>query len=499
MFSFTTQETIGRLRDLGRILANNGLILGPLLAVTTYGSLSSSLTHAQAAVAAIAVLMGLWWITEALPLAVTALLPIATFPLLGIVPMAEATKPYAHPLIFLFLGGFLLALAMQRWQLHRRIALAILRQSGTSAASIIGGFMGGTAFLSMWVSNTATALMMLPIGLSVIELFRRQEVGEDSTTLALEKNFSTALLLGIAYGANIGGVGTLIGSPPNALLAAFLREAGGVQISFASWLLIGLPTVGLMLPLTWLLLTRVLYPLHGHEVRSGKSLIAAEIRALGPMGREEKLVAGVFVLTALLWILQPLITRLIPALKLDDTMIAMLAVLLLFILPSDWKKRQFLLDWDYACKLPWGLLLLFGGGLSLAGAIQESGLSRLMGDALHKGADFPPWLIVLGITGVMIALTEVTSNTATAATFLPIILSLAVTIGQPVLLLAVPAVLASSFAFMLPVATPPNAVVYAGGQLQIKDMVRAGLWLNIVGTLVITFIAMTIARSMAAP
>jgi len=481
--------------NLGRMLANNSLIIAPMLAAAAFMLLKERIPIDQAKVAAVGILMALWWITEALPLAVTALMPIAAFPLMGLGTTAQAARPYAHPLIFLFLGGFLLALAMQRWQLHRRIALFILARSGASAAGIIGGFMLATAFLSMWVSNTATAMMMLPIGMSVIELFKRQEISDDPEVIRSERNFSVALLLAIAYGANIGGVGTLIGSPPNALLAAFLRDTGGPELTFATWLWIGLPTVILMLPLSWLLLVRFLFPLQGQKVEESHSLIANEIRMMGDMSRPEKLVALVFVVTALLWIFQSLINSALPSIKFDDTIIAMLAALLLFALPVDWKKRQFLLDWEATKQLPWGILLLFGGGLSLAEAIQSTGLSHSIGLLLQMATDLPLIVLVLAVTFLIICLTEVTSNTATAAAFLPIILALAETVSQPALVLAAPAVLAASFAFMLPVATPPNAVIYAGGSIKIGDMIRAGMYLNILGTLVITLVAMTLVRS----
>lgn len=485
--------------NLGHMFANNGLLLSPMVAVAAYSLLKSHISAEQATVAAIAILMALWWITEALPLAVTALLPIAAFPLFGLASTAQAARPFAHPLIFLFLGGFLLALAMQRWQLHRRMALHILARSGASATGIIGGFMVATAFLSMWVSNTATAMLMLPIGMSVIELFRRQDSAEDPEVLLQERNFCVALLLAIAYGANIGGVGTLIGSPPNALLAAFLRDSGGPELTFASWLWIGLPTVGLMLPLSWLLLVRFLYPLKGQQVQESQSLLANEILMMGDMSKAEKMVAFVFVLTAFLWIFQPFISRVISILKFDDTIIAIIAALLLFALPVDWKKRQFLLDWESTRQLPWGILLLFGGGLSLAETIQSSGLSQRVGDVLQMTAGLPLVVLVVAVTILIICLTEVTSNTATAAAFLPIILSLSETVSQPTLILAAPAVLAASFAFMLPVATPPNAVIYAGGEIKIGDMIRAGLYLNILGTIVITLVTMTVVRYIVLP
>ncbi len=454
-----------------------GLIAGPLafLALLLLPP-PPGLTYPAWAVAATTLLMVIWWITEALPVAATALTPIAAFPLLGVVGIAEAAAPYAHPLIFLFLGGFLIARAVERWNLHRRIALTILNAVGAAPSRLVGGFMLATAVLSMWLSNTATTIMMVPIALAVVALVGRNE----------GPRFAVALLLGIAYAASIGGMGTLIGTPPNALLAAFLAERYGIAIGFGRWMLFGVPLAAILLVLAWLLLTRVIFRVGDRAISGAGAVIAAELRGLGPLGREEKLVAAVFAAVATLWVLRPLISELLPAGRLSDSGIAILGGLALFVIPTRLKQPGFLLDWETAKGLPWGVLILFGGGLSLASAIQASGLAAWIGDLLAACAGWPAIALILLVTALVVFLTEVTSNTATASVFIPIAASLgACTLGEPALY-AVPVALAASCAFMMPVATPPNAIVYASGQLSIPQMAKAGLLLNVVCTLVIT-------------
>jgi len=423
-------------------------------------------------VAAVAVLMAVWWITEAIPIPATALLPLLLFPLLGAGSMRDAAAPYANPLIFLFLGGFMMALAMQRWGLHRRIALHIIRNMGTRPSSLIAGFMISAAFLSMWVSNTATAMMMLPIGLSVIEL-----AGDDAAARPGGNSFAVALLLAIAYSCSIGGLGTLIGTPPNAFMAAFMSQTYGVEIGFAQWMMLGVPIVVVALPLAFLVLTRIAFPVHRSQLRGGRELIARELAAMGPMSRAEKMVAAVFVLTAGSWIFRPVIGRWIAGLS--DPGIAIGAAILLFLLPLDLRRGVFLLNWDWARRVPWDVLLLFGGGLSLASAIQGSGLANWTAHGLETLSAWPTPLLVIAAASLIVVLTEFTSNTATAAAFLPILASVAVAIGKGPLLLVIPAALASSCAFLLPVATPPNAIVYGSGKLTIPQMLRAGILLEI--------------------
>jgi sodium-dependent dicarboxylate transporter 2/3/5 len=431
-------------------------------------------------VAAMAALMAVWWMTEAIPVAATALLPIALFPLLRVSGVTEAAAPYGNPLIFLFLGGFVIARAVERWNLHRRIALAVLAAVGTRPDRLIGGFMLATAGLSMWVSNTATTVMMLPIGLSVIGLLHR-DIGRTKSGTG-EDRFALALLLGIAYSASIGGLATLIGTPPNALLAGFMEQTYGVTVGFFQWMLVGVPVSAVMLGTAWLLLTRVLFRHSSPEIEGAETLIAGEITKLGPMRREEKRVVAVFACVALLWVFRPLFAHWLP---LTDPGIAILGALTMFLVPADLGRGVFLLDWDHAKGLPWGVLLLFGGGLSLARAIDGSGLAAWIGDLLTACAGWPAVAIVLLITALVVFLTELTSNTATAAVFLPVVASLGVCIGHNPLLFAVPAALAASCAFMMPVATPPNAIVFGSGMVTVPKMARAGILLNLAAILVI--------------
>lgn len=438
--------------------------------------------------ATIGILMAMLWITEAIPIPATSLLPLVLLPFFGIQKITVAAAPYANPLIFLFMGGFIIALAMQRWHLHRRIALNIIKMIGMKPKSIIFGFMIATAFLSMWVSNTATTMMMLPIAFSVIELAKSSKIrDEDSKDY---QNFAVVLMLTIAYASSIGGLATLIGTPPNALLAAFMRSNYHYQIGFAQWMLVGVPLVVIGLPLSIFLLIRILFPIRIAQIEGGQAFIRAELEKLGAISTAEKMVAIVFGTVALLWIFRPLVAHLIPGI--DDAGIAILGAMLMFALPVNLRKGEFLLDWHSAEKLPWGVLLLFGGGLSLAGAISETGLSEWIGQQLSAVQNWPIVFVVLIVTAIVIFLTELTSNTATAAAFLPIMASVAVSIGQNPLLLVIPAGVAASCAFMLPVATPPNAIVYGSGQIEMGQMVRGGILLNLLFILLITLVTFSL-------
>jgi len=438
-------------------------------------------------VAAVGVLMATWWVTEAIPIPATALLPLALFPLLQVADIRDAATPFANPIIYLFLGGFLIARAMQATELPRRIALSSIRMLGARPRSIVAGVMASCAFLSMWVSNTATALMMLPIGLSLIALMPDGAGEEDNEGSAERHRFGTALMLGIAYACSIGGMGTLIGTPPNAFLAGFMLESYGVTIGFAEWMLLGVPLVLVGLPLCYLLLTRVAFPIHTRELPGGRELVDREARALGSMSKAEKRVAVVFVLTALTWMARPLLIEHVAWLsRLSDAGIAMTAALALFIVPAGEPGGRRLLDWKLARDTPWGVLILFGGGLSLAGSVEATGLSTWLGAGVGGLTGWPLPLLVVAIVTAVILLTELTSNTATAATFLPVLGGVALGLGRDPLLLAVPAALAASGAFMLPVATPPNAIVYGSGAVRIEDMVRAGIWLNVLFVFLVT-------------
>ena len=455
-----------------------GLLLGPLVFVAILLlPPPEGLEPAAWRVAAVAALLAVFWLTEAIPVAATALLPIVLFPVLGVSEVAAATAPYANPIVFLFLGGFLIALGIERWNLHRRIALNVLLSVGPREDLQILGFMIATAALSMWVSNTATVVMMLPVALSIVP---RDASGEIDPQ---RRGFSAALLLSVAYAANIGGVATLIGTPPNAFMASFMEEVYDVQIGFAQWMLVGLPVSVVMFVICWYLLTRFLHDVQLRELPGAREKISATLAEMGPASTMEKRVAVVFAMTAILWIFRPLISDLLPSLQLSDTGIAMFGALLLFVIPSS--QGGSLLTWRYAERLPWGVLLLFGGGLSLASAVSGSGLAAWIAASLSALDTWPIIGIVIAVTLLLIFLTELTSNIATATTFLPLVAALATGLGQPPLLLVIPAVVATSYAFMMPVATPPNAIVFGSGAIRMAEMVRAGFILNLIGSVAI--------------
>ncbi len=448
---------------------------------------------------AIMIWMALWWITEAIEISVTALLPLAVFPVIGIRDIQETAAPYAHPMIFLFMGGFMIAIAMQRWGLDRRIALLTLRYAGTRPSNMVAGFMLTTAGLSAFVSNTATTAMMVPIAMSVVHVVRGSLTKGDQGGAS---NLALCLLLGIAYAASIGGIATIIGTPPNSLLVAFVRseiaEPYQTTITFSRWLLVGIPMTLLFLPICWLLLTRLLFPLSPRPIEGGQELIEKEIRALGAMSRGEKTTAAVFTVTALCWILRPLMVKIgwswgdthyLPLAGLSDSGIAMTGALALFVLPVQASRRIFTLDWESTRELPWGILILFGGGLSLASAVKANGVAEFIGGLSHHFAHMPPVVIVLVVTATVIFLTELTSNAATTATLLPVLAALAPGMGLHPFMLVIPATIAASCAFMMPVATPPNAIIFGSGEVRIAQMARAGIWLNLVGIVLITVLA----------
>lgn len=479
------QPSIPRLSRRRRI----GLWLGPaaFLAILVVGP-PSGIDPAAWHVVGLTTLMAIWWISEAIPIAATALLPVALLPLLGVVPIAEAAAPYANPLIFLFLGGFIIAEAIQRWNLHRRIALQILSLAGHRLDFLVAGFMAATAGLSMWVSNTATAALMLPIGLSVLTMIEERCQDEDA------RNMAPSLLLGIAFAANIGGMATLIGTPPNALLAGYMADQYDVHIGFGEWMMMALPVALLMLALTWWVLTRWVFPVSRRPIAAIHQLLQDQHNDLGPITTPERRVALVFVLVALAWLTRPILDAWIPGLMITDPGIAILGALLLFLIPSNSRGQPFLMDWETARRLHWGVLILVGGGLSLGTAIDNSGLATHLTDILRGLAVLPIVVLVAMVATTAMLLSHVTSNTATAATLLPLTTALAVTLALDPLLLAVPVALAASCAFMLPVATPPNAIVFSSERLQVVDMVRAGARLSVAGILLITAMVFLLAK-----
>ena len=478
-----------------------GRVLAPLLAVATWLALpgpEAGLPAEARMVAAVGVLMGISWLTEALPLPATALLPIVLFPILGVADVGTTTAPYGSDIIFLFMGGFMLALAMQRWGLHRRIALRTVAVVGTKPAQLVGGFMIATAFLSMWVSNTATTVMMLPIGVSVLVLVMqrlghqdaadRLEGGGATVSQATSLKFATGLMLAIAYAASIGSLATPIGTPPNTFLIGFVQETYDIDIAFGQWMMLGLPLAVVFLAIAWALLTKVLFPPELDELPGGRQLIRDELAKLGPMSRGERIVLVIFATTALAWMSRGFLAdwdalvEAVPAVAaLSDAGIGMIAVLAAFAIPVSLRRGIFVLDWESARQIPWGILVLFGGGLTLASAVQSSGLDVWLGTQVSALGVLPVVLLVAGVVTLVIALTELTSNTATAATFLPILGGVGVGLGFDPLLLVIPAALAATCAFMMPVATPPNAIVFGSGHVTIAQMVRAGVWLNLVG------------------
>lgn len=434
--------------------------------------------------AAIAVLMAVWWATEVIPIPVTALLPLVLFPVFNISGITAAATPYANPMIFLFMGGFILAIGMLEWGLHRRIALNIIALIGSKPRSIILGFIIATAFISMWVSNAAATMMMLPIALSVIDLTKNRENTENDNRQYA--NFAISLMLAVAYAANVGGLGTVIGTPTNALMIGFVAESYNVEISFMEWMLIGIPIVVLGLPIIFYSLTYFTFPVKFKTLPGGREYIHSELKKLGGFSRGETSVAIVFGFTALLWMIRPLIEKWLPGIS--DASIAIFGAILLFFIPLNFKEGKFILSWKAASKVPWDILILFGGGLSLAGAIQKTGLAEWMG-SYFTGLSFLPFIIVIFIvTLVIITFTNLASNSATAAAFLPVMGSVAIGMGEDPLQLAIPVAVAASCVFMLPVGTPPNAIVYGSGVFSIPQMVKAGIWLNLFFTLLITFL-----------
>ena len=439
--------------------------------------------------AALAVLMAVWWATEALPISATAMLPLAAGPLLGIVPVERAGHGYGSSTIFLILGGCLLALALERWSLHRRIAFLIVARAGSSARMLVLGVMAATAFVSMWVSNTSTTLMMLPVAVSIAALV----APEHPAAAGERRNFSTAIVLAVGYAATIGGIATLIGTPTNALAVAFLDQTYGLRPSFAEWMVFGVPTSLLMLFGTWWLLVAVSHPFRLEDVARAREIVRGELAALGPMTRPERRVAVIGGLAAIAWITSPWLKALPGLGALSDMGIAMLAGLLLFLVPAGVPGGGALLGAEDFRRVPWDTLFLFGGGLALAALIQDSGLSANIGQLLGGIAGWPPLAVMALVVMVVILWTEFTSNVATAATFMPILAALATATGQPVVDLVVPAAVAASCAFMLPVGTAPNAIVYGSGRVRMRDMIRAGLLVNILGwAVIITVAALTL-------
>lgn len=466
-----------------------GRILGPVVFALMFATEHWQETMSPQAwrVAAVGLWMAIWWATEAIPVFVTAFLPIVAFAPLGIAPIRDAAAPYANPIIYLFLGGFIMALTLEKWHLHKRIALAILDRVGTDGRRLIGGFMFVCALLSMWMTNTSTTMMLLPIVLSVSSVIR-DNAGD--LTVKERHHFQVAMLLGLAYSASIGGLATLIGTPPNALLVGFMAENYGIQISFARWMLIGLPITFIMLPIAWFVLTRVIFKVNIPASEAVEKHLHRMREEMGPMTIPEKRVAIVFGAVIFSWMMGRPITEWFGLTGISDSGIVMTAAVLLFMLPSGDRTQPQLMTWHDASRLPWGVLILFGGGLSLAAAVSSSGLALWLGEGLAPLNSLGTAVLVVAAVTLVIFLTELTSNLATTATLLPVVGAIALQAGVPPIVLTVPITIAASCAFMLPVATPPNAIVFATGTISIPEMVRAGFALNLLGIVMVTVISL---------
>ena len=437
--------------------------------------------------AAVALWMAIWWMTEAIPLAATGLLPLVLFPALGLSSIEHTARLYAHPLIVLFLGGFLMARAVAVWGLDRIFAYNVLRLVGTSPKNIIAAMMLVTAFLSMWISNTATSMLMLPIAMSLVSLFSAQ----DSKYTV---QFAPAVLLGIAYAATIGGMGTIIGTPPNALFVAFMETTYGVEISFARWMQIGVPMLLLLLPLAWLLLTRILFHIGSHLPQEVATAVTQQTCELPPVTNPQKTVLGILILVAIGWIFRPLIVDRLPWIGLTDAGIAMTGALLMFVLPVDIKNYRFILTWKQAASIRWDVLMLFGGGLALAAQIGNTDLSTWIATNIEVFNTLPFFVFLLLLGVLIVAVGELASNTAVAAVFLPIAGAIALNLGVEPLMLTLPVALFATLGFMLPVATPPNAIVFGGGRLTLNQMMKAGAILDLIGVFIVALVFLTLGR-----
>ncbi|KEO74388.1 SLC13 family permease [Anditalea andensis] len=469
-----------------------GLIIGPVLFFISYIISLTSEVPDMVLVLGVAAWMVTWWITEAVPIPATSLLPIILFPVLGIFDMMSATTPYADPVIFLFMGGFIIALAMEHNKLHLRIALKLITLTGSKPNGIILGFYTATFVLSMWISNTATAVMMLPVALSIINLFKIQvpSIEQDKGY----KNFALTLMLGIAYAANIGGVVTIIGTPPNVVMVGMMRQFLNMEVDFNTWLLIGIPLGLLMIVIMYGLLVYVLYPNRMAAIAGSDQLIKSQLAELGPMGNAEIRVSLIVMATALGWILRSPINNVIGTPVLNDTLIAMVGGVLMFIIPAGQTGQKGLMGWQQMDRMPWGILLLFGGGLCLAKAMEASGIVLEVGNFVSSFENIPEWTLILILTFTSLFLTELMSNVALTTIFIPVVIGIASGMGLPALILVIPVTLAASFAFMLPIATPPNAILFSSGLIRMKDMIKAGIWLNLIATLIIVFFALTIIK-----
>ncbi len=453
-----------------------GFLSGPLLCVLLLFLPFELINDRIDPVIAVAVWMIVWWITEAVSISVTALIPLVIFPLLGIGELDAVASNYAHPIVFLFFGGFVIALALEKVQLHKRIALSILKITGTKANGIILGFMIATALMSMWISNTASTVVMLPIAVTVIQLL----IDDADGFTKKDRNFSLSIMLGIAFSANIGGMSTLIGTPPNSVMLAFLENSYQIDIGFFQWMKMGVPFAVVLLTITYLCITRVFYPNRLGRIGGSDAIIQKELDALGPMSKSEKVVMGIFICTALAWMLRSTLNGLLTNIQLSDTTISVIAALAMFTVPLDINRGKFPLSWSDTARLPWGILILFGGGLALASGLSQSGFIDLIGNYISAQDDWSIWVVTAVLIFLMLFMTELMSNVALVTILVPLVVGIAIGMDVPILQMVIPVTLASSCAFMLPMATPPNAIVFASGHVRVDQMARIGILLNLI-------------------
>jgi sodium-dependent dicarboxylate transporter 2/3/5 len=464
----------------------SAFLTGPLLFVVVAFVLPPVLPHPESnKTLGVALWMVTWWVTEAVPIPVTALIPLVAFPFLGVMSIGDAAAPYANHIIFLFMGGFLIAIALEKHRLHERIAIKLIMITGTSGNGIILGFMIATGGISMWISNTATAMMMLPIATSVIDLLRTDKDQPITELDRGERNFAMSLLLMVGYAATLGGLATLIGTPPNVVFAGLLNEYYDQKINFGKWMLVGVPLSIAMLLTTYVILTKVLFPNKLTQVRGTDELLRKKLSELGPVSSTEKLVLSIFILTSTLWIFQqPINEYILHRELLNDTNVAMLGGLLMFVIPADIRKMEFLLDWKDTRHLQWGILILFGGGLCLASGLQETGIIQALGEWIATQSKFNVGMLFILIV-LTVLLSEFMSNVALVQIFIPVIFGISTSLGINPFLLGIPVTLAASIGFMFPIATPPNAIVFSSGYIRMKDMIKAGVLLDLASILII--------------
>lgn len=469
------------------VIKKIGLIVGPILFLLIYNLPTPLVTLEADKVIAIAIWMITWWITEAVSISVTALIPLTFFPFLGIMDMKTTAANYGSPIVFLFFGGFVIALALEKVQLHRRIALNIIKLTGTSPNRVILGFMLATALLSMWISNTATTVVMLPIALSVIRLLINDEDGFTKK----DKNFALSIMLGIAFAANVGGIATIIGTPPNTVMAGFLENEYDIKISFLNWMMLGVPFSLLMLGIIYLVLVKWIYPNHLPEMDDSKTLIQNELQQLGKINSTEIKVLIIFFSAISLWIIRSFINPYLQniGLELSDAGISMMAAFALFAIPFQFNKGEFALDWKDTEKLPWGILILFGGGLALAGALAQVGIIDLIGNIIAQNQNLSIITVTAVLILVLLFMTELMSNVALVAIFAPVVAGIALGLDAEMLHLLIPITMASSCAFMLPMATPPNAIVFASGYIKVHEMAKVGVILNLIAVTILILMA----------